>query len=65
MTPEFRAGERVVSVRLCCTECGERAEGNYSWTDGSGEICDMCESGGRAGDPGENETPAAESTDAR
>lgn len=28
MTPEFRAGERVVSVRLCCTECGGRAEGN-------------------------------------
>lgn len=42
MTPEFRAGERVVSVKLCCTECGGRAQGNASWTDGSGEICDAC-----------------------
>lgn len=42
MSPEFRAGERVVSVKLCCTECGGRAQGNHSWTDGSGEICDAC-----------------------
>lgn len=42
MTPEFRAGERVVSVSLCCTECGGSAQGNASWADGSGEICDAC-----------------------
>jgi hypothetical protein len=42
MPPEFRAGERVISVKLYCTECGGRAQGNASWTDGSGEICDAC-----------------------
>lgn len=42
MSPEFRAGERVVSVKICCTECGGPAEGNHSWTDGSGHICDAC-----------------------
>lgn len=42
MSPEFRAGERVISIRLICTECGKRAQGNASWTDGSGEICDTC-----------------------
>ena len=42
MSPEFRAGERDLDVELCCTECGGRAEGNPSWTDGSGEICDSC-----------------------
>lgn len=42
MTPEFRAGERVTTIRLVCTECGGKAEGNSSWCDGSGEICDAC-----------------------
>lgn len=42
MSPEFRAGERDVDVRLTCTECGKRAQGNCAWTDGSGEICDAC-----------------------
>ena len=42
MSPEFRAGERVVTIKLICTECGKPAQGNHSWTDGSGEICDGC-----------------------
>lgn len=42
MTPEFRAGERDINPRLTCTECGGPAQGNASWTDGSGEICDSC-----------------------
>lgn len=42
MSPEFRAAERVISIRLICTECGKPAQGNASWTDGSGEICDAC-----------------------
>jgi hypothetical protein len=42
MSPEFRANERVIEVKLCCTECEGLAEGNHSWTDGSGEICDAC-----------------------
>ena len=39
---EFRRGENPREPRLICTECGRRAEGNCSWTDGSGEICDKC-----------------------
>lgn len=42
MNPEFRAGEREARERLECTECGGPAEGNHSWADGSGEICDAC-----------------------
>ncbi len=42
MNPEFRVGEIPVPVRLTCTECGGLAEGNCSWTDGSGEVCDKC-----------------------
>ena len=42
MHTEFRAGERDTAVRLTCTECGGPAEGNCSWSDGSGEICDSC-----------------------
>lgn len=42
MTPEFRQGEREVHIHLTCTECGKSAEGNHSWTDGSGELCDKC-----------------------
>jgi len=42
VNPEFRAGERAVTPRLICTECGKAAQGNASWTDGSGEICDAC-----------------------
>ena len=42
MSPEFLAGERVVTIKLFCTECGKPAQGNHSWTDGSGEICDKC-----------------------
>src|SRR5271166_4744504 len=38
----FQAGERDVDCRLVCTECGGRAEGNASWSDGSGELCDAC-----------------------
>lgn len=39
---EFRQGERDVDMHYTCTECGGKAEGNCSWTDGSGEICDKC-----------------------
>lgn len=42
MSPEFRQGERVVSIHLTCTECGGRAEGEHSWADGSGDICNKC-----------------------
>ena len=42
MNPEFMLGERVVDPKLVCTECGGRAEGNSSWCDGSGDICDRC-----------------------
>lgn len=42
MDPEFMAGERVIIIHLVCTECGKAAQGNYSWTDGSGDICDDC-----------------------
>ena len=42
MAPEFRAGERVRENVLVCTECGKRAEGNASWADGSGDLCDAC-----------------------
>lgn len=42
MHAEFRMGERDVDIRLTCTECGGRAEGNCSWSDGSGELCDKC-----------------------
>lgn len=42
MSPEFRVMERDLAVRMVCTECGEPAQGNCSWTDGSGEICDAC-----------------------
>lgn len=42
MSPEFRQGERVLAVRRTCTECGKGAEGNHSWSDGSGDICDRC-----------------------
>lgn len=51
MSPEFRAGERVVEVKLCCTECEGVAEGNHSWTDGSGEICDACVAADEASHP--------------
>lgn len=39
---EFRMGERDVDPKLECTECGGPAEGDHSWTDGSGEICNAC-----------------------
>lgn len=42
MSPEFRQGETVREIKLVCTECKGKAEGNHSWTDGSGEICDKC-----------------------
>jgi hypothetical protein len=42
MHAEFRAMERDVDVKLTCTECGGKAEGNCSWSDGSGELCDKC-----------------------
>jgi len=42
MDPEFMKGERVIDPKLVCTECGKPAQGNASWTDGSGEICDAC-----------------------
>ena len=42
MHHEFRKLERDREPRLICTECGGPAEGNCSWTDGSGEICDKC-----------------------
>lgn len=32
----------MIGLKLTCTECGGRAEGSHSWTDGSGEICDSC-----------------------
>jgi hypothetical protein len=38
----FRQGETVREIRLICTECGCPAQGNASWTDGSGEVCDKC-----------------------
>jgi len=42
MDPDFMRGERVVDIKLTCTECGKPAQGNASWNDGSGEICDVC-----------------------
>jgi len=42
MHDDFMRGERSIDVKLVCTECGKRAEGNHSWVDGSGEICDKC-----------------------
>jgi hypothetical protein len=42
MTPEFRQGENPHDSKLTCTECGGVAEGEHSWTDGSGEICNAC-----------------------
>ena len=42
MSPEFRHAERPTTDKHTCTECGKAAEGSYSWTDGSGEICDAC-----------------------
>jgi hypothetical protein len=42
MHHEFRQGERETPIKLTCTECGGKAEGNHSWADGSGEICDQC-----------------------
>jgi hypothetical protein len=42
MSPEFMQGEREIHIHLTCTECGWNAEGNHSWMDGSGEICDKC-----------------------
>ena len=42
MDPDFMRGERVVDIKLTCTECGKPAQGNASWNDGSGEICDDC-----------------------
>lgn len=44
MSPEFRAGENPKEIKLTCTECHGPAEGNVSWTDGSGEVCDKCDS---------------------
>jgi hypothetical protein len=38
----FRQGENPRPIVLTCTECGGKAEGNRSWSDGSGEICDKC-----------------------
>lgn len=43
MSPEFMAGENPAPIKLTCTECDKPAEGNYSWTDGSGDICDACD----------------------
>ncbi len=34
--------ENPKEILLICTECGGVAEGNASWTDGSGEICNLC-----------------------
>jgi hypothetical protein len=42
MDPDFMRGERVAEIAPKCTECGKAAEGNHSWADGSGEICDAC-----------------------
>jgi hypothetical protein len=39
---DFRKGENPKPVKLVCTECGGNAEGNCSWTDGTGEICNAC-----------------------
>jgi hypothetical protein len=39
---EFRQGEKVREIRLICTECGKPAQGNASWSDGSGELCNKC-----------------------
>lgn len=39
---EFRRHESASDPILICTECGGKAEGNASWVDGSGEICDKC-----------------------
>ncbi len=50
MSPEFRAGERETHISLKCTECGGKAEGNVSWTDGSGEVCDKCDAAMKAAD---------------
>lgn len=55
MDPEFMAGERVYTIRLICTECGKAAQGNCSWTDGSGEICDDCVAKDQASTPKETE----------
>lgn len=38
----FRAGENPPTIHYTCTECGGKAEGNCSWADGSGEVCDKC-----------------------
>lgn len=43
MSPEFRDGERVGrDPKLTCTECEGEAEGEVSWSDGSGEVCLKC-----------------------
>lgn len=39
---DFRRNENPKVIRLECTECGGPAEGNCTWTDGTGEICDKC-----------------------
>ncbi len=53
MSPEFRQGERETHISLKCTECGGEAEGNVSWTDGSGEVCDKCDKLMQAADEAE------------
>jgi len=40
VSPEFRHGERVFSLKLTCIECGKRAQGNVACAEG--EICDAC-----------------------
>lgn len=42
MHSEFRQLERAPALKVFCTECECEAQGNCSWTDGSGEICDAC-----------------------
>lgn len=38
----FRQGENLPTPKLTCTECGGEAEGEVSWSDGSGEVCLKC-----------------------
>ncbi len=39
---EFLRNESRKDPKYICTECGKEAEGNHSWSDGEGEICDKC-----------------------
>lgn len=58
MSPEFRAAERVTCIRLVCADCGGPAQGNVSYSDGSGEVCDSC----AAADDGTPLEPAPRAT---